>query len=112
MRIIHSGEGFAKGVTALLALLALLAVPSPTSAQATGGDGHSVVVDFGGGALGSVGNNRFIGNEKGAIRITRDRIAAQYNWWGGAGPTIHNSVDEPHRDSSVEFRPVLAADPR
>ncbi len=77
-----------------------------------GGDGHSVVVDFGGGALGSVGNNRFIGNEKGAIRITRDRIAAQYNWWDGAEPTIHNSVDEPHGDSSVEFRPVLAADPR
>ncbi len=44
------GEGFAKGVTALGALLALLSVPSPTSAQATA---YYVSADAGGNGNGS-----------------------------------------------------------
>ena len=77
-----------------------------------GGDGHSVIVDFGGGALGSLGNNRFIGNEKGAMRVPHNRITAANNWWDGGEPTVYNSENQPSGDAHVWVEPVLRADPR
>ena len=77
-----------------------------------GGDGHAVIVDFGGGALGSLGNNRFIGNEKGAMRVPQNRITAANNWWDGGEPTVYNSQNQPSGDTHVLVEPVLGADPR
>ena len=77
-----------------------------------GGDGHAVIVDFGGGALGSLGNNRFIGNEKGAMRVPQNRITAANNWWDGGEPTVYNSQNQPSGDAHVLVEPVLGADPR
>lgn len=77
-----------------------------------GGDGHAVTVDLGGGALGSRGRNRFIDNEKGAIRMPPMRMTAQHNWWDGGAPTIFDSDDRPTDDAHVLVDPVLTADPR
>ena len=77
-----------------------------------GGDGHAVTVDFGGGALGSRGHNRFIGNEKGAMRVPQNRITAANNWWDGGKPTIYNSENQPSDDAAVLVEPVLRTDPR
>jgi hypothetical protein len=77
-----------------------------------GGGGHAVVVDLGGGALGSRGNNRFLDNEKGALRVSGHGMTAQHNWWGGAEPVVHDSGDRPSQDARVLVEPVLDADPR
>ena len=77
-----------------------------------GGDGHSVIVDLGGGALGSLGRNRVIGNDKGALKVPESRITAQHNWWGGGEPTVYNSENQPSGDARVLVEPVLSADPR
>ena len=77
-----------------------------------GGDGHSVIVDLGGGALGSLGNNRFVGNEKGAMRVPRNRITAANNWWDGGAPTVYNGENQPSADANVLVEPMLSADPR
>jgi len=77
-----------------------------------GEGGHSVVVDFGGGALGSLGKNRFIANEKGAMRIPQSRITAENNWWGGGKPTVYDSEDQQSDDRNVLVEPVLSEDPR
>ncbi len=77
-----------------------------------GGEGHSVIVDLGGGALGSRGGNRFIDNEQGAMRVPHNRITAQHNWWDGGNPTVFNSENQPSADAHVLVEPVLRADPR
>ncbi len=77
-----------------------------------GGDGHAVVVDFGGGALGSLGNNRFVGNNKGAMRVPQNRITAMHNWWGGGEPMVYDSENQPSSEAHVLVEPVLRTDPR
>lgn len=77
-----------------------------------GGDGHAVIVDFGGGVLGSVGNNRFMGNDKGAMRVPQFRISARGNWWGGGEPNIYGSDNALQEYSKVEIEPVLRTNPR
>ena len=77
-----------------------------------GDDGHAVTVDLGGGALGSRGHNRFIDNEKGAIRLPPIRMTAQHNWWDGGTPTLYDNDDRPTDDAHVLVDPVLTADPR
>jgi len=78
-----------------------------------GGDnGHGLTVDFGGGALGSLGNNRFIDNQKGDMRVPQFRVTAGNNWWNDSEPTIYNSENEEWNNSKVEFESVLNVDPR
>ena len=77
-----------------------------------GKGGHSVVVDLGGGALGSLGGNRFVGNEKGAMRVPQSRITAANNWWNGAKPILYDSEDRQSDDRNVVVEPVLSEDPR
>jgi hypothetical protein len=77
-----------------------------------GGDSHTAIVDLGGGALGSLGNNRFIDNEKGAMRVPRNRITAEHNWWDGGDPAIYNSENQPSSHAHVLVEPMLSADPR
>jgi hypothetical protein len=77
-----------------------------------GKGGHSVVVDLGGGVLGSRGRNRFAGNGKGALRVPQSRIAAANNWWDGGKPTIYDGEDRLSEVSNVLVEPVLSADPR
>jgi len=77
-----------------------------------GEGGHSAVVDLGGGALGSLGNNRFIGNEKGAMRVPQSRITAIKNWWDGVKPILYDDEDRPSDDRNVVVEPVLTEDPR
>jgi hypothetical protein len=72
-----------------------------------GGDGHAVIVDLGGGALGSRGNNRFIGNGKGASRVPQNRITAMNNWWDGGEPMVYNSENQPSDEANVLVEPVL-----
>jgi hypothetical protein len=74
--------------------------------------GHSVVVDLGGGALGSLGENRFIGNTKGAMRVPQSRITATNNWWDGGKPIMYDGEDRPSEDRNVLVEPVLNEDPR
>ena len=71
-----------------------------------------MTVDLGGGALGSRGHNRFIDNEKGAIRLPPIRMTAQHNWWDGGTPTLYDNDDRPTDDAHVLVDPVLTADPR
>lgn len=77
-----------------------------------GGEDFTVVVDFGGGALGSSGNNRFINNAAGAMRVPPNRVTAQNNWWGGETPRIYNGENEPITESRVVFQPMLRSNPR
>jgi|TARA_B100000809_G_scaffold189414_1_gene187922 hypothetical protein len=77
-----------------------------------GEGGHAVVVDLGGGVLGSLGRNRFVGNEKGAMRVSQSRITAANNWWDGGKPTIYDGEDRPADDRNVLVEPVLSEDPR
>src|SRR5690606_21539141 len=45
----------------------------------------TIVIDLGGGPLGSKGGNRIIGAAKGAIRADKlNPMWARNNWWGGA----------------------------
>ncbi|MDA1092068.1 MAG: hypothetical protein O3A25_02175 [Acidobacteria bacterium] len=78
----------------------------------SGGGGHAVTVDLGGGVLGSRGHNRFIDNAKGAMRLAPRRVAARHNWWGGDAPTVYDSSDRQIDDADVLLDPALASDPR
>ena len=77
-----------------------------------GGGGHAVIVDLGGGVLGSRGNNRFLDNERGALRVSGIRMTAQHNWWGGATPVVYDRDDQPSPGARIRVEPVLSADPR
>lgn len=78
----------------------------------SGGGGHAVTVDLGGGVLGSRGHNRFIDNAKGAMRVTPDRVEARHSWWGGGAPVIYDADDLPTEEAQVIIDPVLPTDPR
>lgn len=78
-----------------------------------GGGPHDLVVDLGGGVLGSQGHNRFIDNEKGAMRVPpAARITAQHNWWGGEPPVVYDPDDQPSSAEQVLLEPALTSDPR
>ena len=75
-------------------------------------DGYSATIDFGGGALGSRGNNRIVGNERGSIRIPPVNMSAGSNWWGERGLSVRNTVHELYPGANIEIQPLLAQDPR
>ena len=77
-----------------------------------GGGAHDLIVDLGGGILGSRGQNRTLDNAKGAIRVPLTPVSAQYNWWGGSVPVIVNTDDQAFGTSNVIVDPSLRADPR
>lgn len=81
--------------------------------RAGGDEGFEAIIDLGGGALGSQGNNRFIENARGDIRIPSPafRITAKNNWWD-ASVTVFDPDHEPLQNSKVEFEPTLQRDPR
>jgi len=77
-----------------------------------GGGEFAAIIDFGGGVLGSEGNNSFVNNERGAMRVPPSRITASNNWWNGGMPRIYDAEDEVFPDSNVEFAPTLSENPR
>ena len=72
------------------------------------GDGYTSIVDLGGGALGSAGNNRIINSAAGEIQVLNANPVARHNWWGSDSPRIELQGDS----SSIELDPVLTSDPR
>jgi len=78
-----------------------------------GEDGFTTLIDLGGGALGSRGNNRFINNTRGDLKIPLKslRLPAKNNWWEET-LTIFDSNNQPITQTQVDFTPSLIADPR
>ena len=72
------------------------------------GEGHTAVIDLGGGELGSAGNNRFVGSATGEVQLINSVAVAKNNWWGGEAPRIDGEGD----GSKLESDPVLEVDPR
>ena len=69
----------------------------------TNGSGESVaVIDLGGGALGSKGQNVITGG----FRLQGEKVTAKNNWWGGAPPTVTGA------GGAVDMSSPLAAPPR
>ncbi len=77
-----------------------------------GGGEFVAVIDFGGGALGSLGKNSFVANERGAMPVPPSRITASDNWWNGGLPGIFDAEDVVFPDSRVELAPLLTEGPR
>ncbi|MDE0732835.1 MAG: hypothetical protein OSB72_07245 [Gammaproteobacteria bacterium] len=77
-----------------------------------GGNKLDAIVDFGGGELGSQGNNRIMDNEKGSIRMLDQKVTARNNYWGGQLPSIYNSASELAPNSFLEFEPLLKSAPQ
>jgi hypothetical protein len=70
-------------------------------------DGAVLNLDFGGGALGSAGNNSFSGNTViGVTNAGSGTVSAQQNWWGAPVPVL--GVDF---GVNVDASSPLAADP-
>ena len=67
-------------------------------------------VDLGGGAFGSIGQNRIFGNTANDLNLDRAVITAGSNWWnnGGAAPTRVTTSN----GGSATYTPPLASDPR
>ncbi|MGI9271080.1 MAG: hypothetical protein ACR2QT_04850 [Woeseiaceae bacterium] len=69
-------------------------------------------LDFGGGGLGSIGLNRFVGNAMDASIVsfgTPLHVDAKLNWWGSAsGPTSATPIGA----GSISTDPFLTSDPR
>jgi hypothetical protein len=65
------------------------------------------IVDFGGGALGSKGNNRIINSKEAEVFVMNANPIARHNWWGSTTPRLHIQGEL----SSVEVNPVLGSDP-
>jgi len=66
----------------------------------------TIVMDLGGGPLGSRGGNRILQTDQGAIRANpMSTIWAQNNWFGGPEPKIGGA-------GQVVVQPALRADPR
>jgi len=66
----------------------------------------TIVIDLGGGALGSKGGNRIIAAAQGAVRADKLNVmTAKNNWWGGSAPVIAG-------EGQVVSEPSLNTDPR
>lgn len=72
------------------------------------GDGYTSIVDLGGGALGSKGNNRFINSAVGEVQAINANPIAKHNWWGGKEARVDLQGDK----STIDFDQALTADPR
>ena len=71
------------------------------------GDAAPVDIDAGGGASGSEGGNRIVGNNLDSI-VLRYAVSAKDNWWGSAtGPDAVVEI----AGGSVDFTPFLTEDP-
>jgi hypothetical protein len=70
------------------------------------------VVDMGGGALGSTGNNRIFSNTGTELRVDLDggELKAENNWWG-VGTGLAGGETTLEVGSTVDSTPFLAADP-
>jgi hypothetical protein len=70
------------------------------------------VVDMGGGALGSTGNNRIFSNTGTELRVDLDggELKAENNWWG-VGTGLAGGEITLEVGSTVDSTPFLAADP-
>jgi hypothetical protein len=71
----------------------------------------ATVVDFGGGALGSSGNNSIFNNAGTEVRVDLDggELKAENNWWGVA--TGLASGETTLTDGTVDADPLLTAAP-
>lgn len=70
-------------------------------------DGAVLNLDFGGGALGSAGNNSFTGNSIiGVTNAGSGTVVAQQNWWGTPAPVLNTDFGV-----NVDASSPLAADP-
>lgn len=69
--------------------------------------GFGSVIDLGGGALGSVGQNRILDNVTGDIELFQSDGSGRNNWWGGDAPQISNIGG-----GVFDTAPELLADPR
>jgi hypothetical protein len=77
-----------------------------------GGSELEAIVDFGGGELGSKGNNQIMENEKGSFRMLEHKVTARNNYWGGELPSIYNSIDDLVPGNFLELEPILKSAPR
>ncbi|MCE7887660.1 MAG: hypothetical protein DYH13_09205 [Alphaproteobacteria bacterium PRO2] len=70
------------------------------------------VVDMGGGALGSTGNNRIFDNTGAELRVDLDggELKAENNWWG-VGTGLAGGEVTLEVNSTVDSTPFLATDP-
>lgn len=70
------------------------------------------VVDMGGGALGSTGNNRIFSNTGTELRVDLDggELKAENNWWG-VGTGLAGGETTLEVGSTVDSTPFLATDP-
>jgi hypothetical protein len=69
---------------------------------------NTSIVDFGGGALGSKGQNRIINSKEADAYVSNANPIAKHNWWGNKTPRLN--IQE--GDSSIEIDPTLSSDPR
>jgi hypothetical protein len=69
---------------------------------------NTSIVDFGGGALGSKGQNRIIGSKDSEVFVSNAHPVAEGNWWGGRKPHVELQGE----DSSIDLEPMLSTDPR
>jgi hypothetical protein len=72
-----------------------------------GAAGFSSVIDLGGGALGSVGQNRFVDYFAGDIELFQTDGTGRFNWWGGITPRV-----DIYAGGSFAINPELPAYPR
>ena len=72
-----------------------------------GDDGFTATIDMGGGALGSVGQNRILDNVSGDIVIENLDAIGGLNWWGEDAPQIIEIGG-----ATFNEEPVLLTDPR
>ena len=76
------------------------------------GSGESVaVIDLGGGALGSKGQNIITGNMQGGFRLQGEKVTARNNWWGGAAPTVTGAGGTADMSSPLPAPPRSASAP-
>ncbi len=69
-----------------------------------GGGEYSAIIDFGGGPLGSKGNNLMRDNEYGDMHLTGSRVHAINSSFDGAEPSVFVGDDEPGDQSLVITR--------
>ena len=62
---------------------------------------------MGGGALGSIGNNRILDNTVGEIELLLTVGIGESNWWGEGSPRV-----DIIGAGSFDYDPILVADPR
>lgn len=77
-----------------------------------GGGDFDAIIDFGGGVLGSEGENRFGDNARGSMRLPLHSVSANKNWWTETPPAFFDANDQPFAGARVDTTPLLMHDPR